>query len=258
MRRAPSVASRPTSALRAQAAAQSMALPGRSVGIDALRGVAIVAMIAYHFCFDLRHFGFAGWDFYRDPFWLHARTVILSSFLLLAGVSLVLAEATPAGKERFWRHVARIAVCAVVVSIASYIAFPRSMIWFGVLHAIAVSLVLIRPLTKHPLLALGVGLVVIVAGATLSVPAFDRPAFGWLGFMPAKPVTEDYVPLFPWTGVMLVGIALGHGLQRGTPRAVTLAAGLPAPLAWLGRHSLAVYMVHQPLLFGALYIVAAA
>jgi uncharacterized membrane protein len=57
---------------------------------------------------------------------------------------------------------------------------------------------------------------------------------------------------------MLVGIALGHGLQRGTPRAVTLAAGLPAPLAWLGRHSLAVYMVHQPLLFGVLYIVAAA
>ena len=92
------------------------AAPGRVPAIDALRGLALVAMIAYHFAFDLAYFRVTAWDFYRDPFWLHSRTLILSSFLLLAGVSLVLAQRTPQGRARFWPHVAAIAACALAVS----------------------------------------------------------------------------------------------------------------------------------------------
>jgi uncharacterized membrane protein len=68
------------------------AIAARVPAIDALRGLAIVAMILYHFAFDLAYFHVTASNFYRDPFWLHARTLILSSFLLLAGVSLVLAQ----------------------------------------------------------------------------------------------------------------------------------------------------------------------
>ena len=238
--------------------AQSRPLSGsqRVDAVDALRGLALVAMIAYHFCFDLAYLRLAAFDFYRDPWWLHARTAILSSFLLLAGISLVLAERTVEGRARFWRHVVRIAACAAVVSLASYLVFPQSYIWFGVLHAIAVSLVLVRPLAQRPRIALAAGIAVIAAGLTVQATIFDRPALGWLGFMTAKPRTEDYVPLFPWTGVMLLGIAAAHALVRTQFRAIAFAAKGPRFLRWMGRHSLALYMVHQPLLLGLLFLFA--
>lgn len=225
----------------------------RIVAVDNLRGLAVIAMVVYHFCFDLRYFRLTQWDFYHDPFWLHARTAILSSFLLLAGISLVLANRRDAG-AKFWRHVGTIAACAIAVSAASYALFPRSWIWFGVLHAIAVSIVLGRPLVRRPALALVVGIAVIAAGNLFAHPAFDGRAFGWIGFMTAKPRTEDYVPLFPWAGVLLVGIAAGHALVRQAFRPILVAGKLPRWMGWMGRHSLAIYMVHQPLLLGALFV----
>ncbi|MEO8346567.1 MAG: heparan-alpha-glucosaminide N-acetyltransferase [Betaproteobacteria bacterium] len=228
----------------------------RVAALDALRGLAILAMVAYHFSFDLNFFGVTRWDFYHDAFWLNARTMILSSFLLIAGVSLVLAQKYRPSSTRFWRHVAIIATCAFGVSAASYLLFPQSWIWFGVLHAIAASLILARPLVRRPALALVIGVIVIAAGNLYAHPAFDSRALGWIGFMTAKPRTEDYVPLFPWFGVLLLGIAAGHALVRSNFRTIAFAKTLPRGIAWIGRHSLAVYMVHQPLLIGTLYLVA--
>jgi uncharacterized membrane protein len=228
----------------------------REPALDALRGAAILAMVAYHFSFDLHYFGFTHWDFYRDPFWLNARTLILSSFLLIAGISLALAQRGSPSPSRFWRHIARIALCAMAVSAASYLLFPESWIWFGVLHAIAVSLVLARPLVRRPALALAIGAAMIVAGNLYSNAMFDNRALGWLGFMTAKPRTEDYVPLFPWTGVLLVGVAAGHALLRAHMRPIAFAARWPRGMAWLGRRSLLIYMVHQPLLLGALFLIS--
>ncbi len=133
--------------------------------------------------------------------------------------------------------------------------FPASWIWFGVLHAIAMSLLLARPLVRHPALALVIGVAVIAAGNLYADARFDNRALGWIGFMTAKPRTEDYVPLFPWTGVLLLGIAAGHALVRKEFRPIAWAEQLPRWIAWLGRHSLATYMVHQPLLLGLLYLV---
>lgn len=227
---------------------------GRIAAVDALRGFAICAMIVYHFSFDLRYFGVTRSDFEHDLFWLTARAAILSSFLLLAGVSLVLAERGARSPTHFWQHVGIIAACALLVSAGSYAMFPRSYIWFGVLHAIAASLILARPLARHPRTALVIGTIVIVGGVTLSDPAFDNRALGWLGFMTSKPSTEDYVPLFPWAGVVFVGIAVGHALTRSGFSVLAPLARPPRWLAWMGRHSLLIYMLHQPLLISALWL----
>ena len=224
----------------------------RVEGLDALRGVAILAMVVYHFCFDLRYFGVARWDFEHDIRWLAARTLILSSFLLIAGISAALARRDPAADARWPRHVAVIGGAALLVTAASAMMFPRSFIWFGVLHAIALSLLLARPLIDRPRAALGAGVIVIAAGVMLSSQHFDNRMLGWLGFMTGKPMTEDYVPLFPWSGVLFLGIAAGHALVASNFAMLAPLARMPRALRFLGRHSLAVYLVHQPLLLGGL------
>jgi uncharacterized membrane protein len=224
----------------------------RVEGLDALRGVAILAMVVYHFCFDLRYFGVARWDFEHDIRWLAARTLILSSFLLIAGISAALARRDPAADARWPRHVAVIGGAALLVTAASAMMFPRSFIWFGVLHAIALSLLLARPLVDRPRAAVAAGVIVIAAGVMLSSQHFDNRMLGWLGFMTGKPMTEDYVPLFPWSGVLFLGIAAGHALVASNFAMLAPLARMPRALRFLGRHSLAVYLVHQPLLLGGL------
>jgi len=247
--------SRSASTLARSAAGASDSRPSaRVASIDAIRAIAVLAMIAYHFCFDLRYFGVITPDLEHGPVWLVARTLILSSFLLLAGVSLVLADANKISDERFWRHVGAIAGCAVLVSAASYLMFPQTFIWFGVLHAIAVTLVIARPLVHFPRTAFLIGCVVIAAGIAFSHPVFNQFALGWIGFLTVKPYAEDYVPLFPWAGVVLCGIAVGHELVRNRYAVLAPMAAPPRWVAWLGRHTLAVYMLHQPALLGVLWV----
>jgi len=228
----------------------------RIAALDALRGIAIVAMIVYHFCFDLRHFGLVGWDFEHDIRWLSARTAILSSFLLIAGISAVLAQRNAVSDARWPRHVATIGAAALLVTFGSMLVFPRSFIWFGVLHAIALSLLISRPLINRPHAAIAIGVAIIVAGVALASPHFDHRMLGWLGFMTGKPVTEDYVPLFPWSGVLLLGVAAGHWLIGRDFAPLAPLSRAPRLLPFLGRHSLIVYLVHQPILFGLLMLVA--
>ncbi|MET0731516.1 MAG: heparan-alpha-glucosaminide N-acetyltransferase [Casimicrobiaceae bacterium] len=226
----------------------------RVPAIDVLRAFALFAMIGYHFAFDLRYFGVIRTDFEHDPYCLVVRGAILSSFLLLAGVSLVLADRAGVPPARFWRHVTEVAGCALLVSAGSYALFPKTFIWFGVLHAITISLIVARPFARQPALAAAIGCAVIAAGTLLAHPAFDNRALGWIGFMTGKPYTEDYVPLFPWAGVVFVGIALGHFLAHRSFAPIAALNRAPQWLAALGRHTLLIYMIHQPILLGALWL----
>lgn len=231
------------------------ASPPRFAAIDGLRGLAICLMVVYHFSFDLAWFRVVRADFNNDPFWLGFRALIVTLFLGLVGVSLVLARSAHASAHAFWRRVALIAACAVLVSVASYVTFPRTFITFGILHCIAVSSVLARPLIDFPRVALAAGIAVVALGNAVQHPVFDMPWLNWVGMMTHKPATEDYVPLFPWLGVVLIGIAAGHALlARARARLVATGAAVPRWLAWAGRHSLLIYLVHQPLLVGTLRV----
>lgn len=239
---------------RRQRAHARAAKPARRTAIDALRGAAICLMIAYHFAFDLRYLRVIAADFERDPFWLGFRALIVTSFMTLVGVSLVLADVAGISRVKFWRRIALIAACALAATAGSYLVFPSRYIFFGILHCIAVASVLAWPLVRRPGIAAAAGLAIVAAGLLLSHPAFDHRALSWVGFTTTKPATEDYVPLAPWLGVVLIGIALGRALVATGFQAVAPLAAAPAWLTWLGRHSLAVYMVHQPVLLGALWV----
>jgi uncharacterized membrane protein len=241
--------------------------------LDALRGLAIVWMVAFHFSFDLNHLGF--WtprqNFYADPFWTWQRTAIVSLFLFCAGLSQAVALQGGQGRQggtggpqfstrfdlRFWRRWAQIAGCALLVSAGSAVMFPGSWISFGVLHAIAVMLILLRlaaPLRGALWL---LGLACMLLPLWVAHPVFDTRWTNWVGLVTRKPITEDFVPMLPWLGVMLWGLAAGRWLLAHRPAA--LAGPVPSslrPLAVLGRWSLSFYMVHQPVLIGVLMAVA--
>ena len=241
---------------RQPARADIIARPKRLLAIDALRGFALVLMIVYHFCFDLAWFKVIRADFNNDPFWLGYRAMVVSWFLLLVGVNLVLARRVHPGLGPFWRRIALIVFCAALVSVASYVTFPQTFITFGVLHCIAVASILARPLVRFPRAALVLGLAVIAAGLTIQLPVFDARWLNWVGLTAHKPATEDYVPLFPWLGVVLVGVALGAWVAARERSPITLLNRIaPRWLAWLGRHSLIVYMAHQPVLVGILRVI---
>ena len=146
---------------------------------------------------------------------------------------------------------------AVLVSAASYVLFPRTFIYFGVLHAIAIISLAAWPLRSRPIVAAILGTAIVVAGLWFTNPAFDGRVLSAIGFMTHKPATEDYVPLFPWAGVVLIGIGAGHLLHRLAYAPIAALARAPHILAWSGRHGLAIYMLHQPLLLGALWLLVA-
>lgn len=240
----------------------------RYEAVDTLRGLAIVWMTLFHFCFDFNQTGALnsrlGWiaqNFYNDPFWTWQRTMIVSLFLFCAGISQAIAVHQGQSRQRFLKRWLQIVGCALLVTAGSYLLYPRSFIYFGVLHGIAVMLLIVRLTASWGRWLWAAGAIVL-AGHLLAAQAmsgwsvselFNQPMLNWLGLVTRKPITEDYVPLVPWLGVMWWGVAAGQWLLVCRPHwlALTLPNAL-RPLNWLGRWSLSWYMLHQPVMIGTL------
>jgi uncharacterized membrane protein len=236
--------------------------PLRLPWLDAVRGLAMVWMTVFHFCFDLQHFGWLRANFYADPFWTWQRCAIVSLFLWCAGMGQALALQQDLGWVRFLRRWAQIAACALLVSIGSWLMFGPRFIYFGILHGMAVMLLLAR-LTAgwgRWLWPLGALAIALPASASAlhsiwpSLEALNTTPLNVLGLITRKPATEDYAPLLPWLGVMWWGMASGHWLirRKAGMTARLLKHQALRVLATMGRWSLSYYMLHQLVLMGLL------
>ena len=250
----------------------SQSAPNRYDAIDALRGVAIVWMTVFHFCFDLNHFGWIQQQMLTDPVWTVQRSFIVSLFLFCAGLgqSVALERGVPGQKfsRGFWRRWVQVAGAALLVSAGSWWMFGRGYIYFGVLHGIAVMLILLRCLSGAGrwlwplgLLLIAISWIAYIAhGYSREFDFLHAKAFNWLGLIRVKPFTQDYVPVLPWLGVMCWGMAAGQWVIANRPAWLarpllgTKPGALPAVvsrwLAGLGRWSLSYYLLHQPVLMG--------
>lgn len=232
------------------------AASSRIVALDAARGWAVVAMVAFHLIWDLGNFGYI----HRDiPYSLGVKLLghaIAIAFLVISGVSLVLAREKAVGWRPFWRRFFIVGGAAGLVSLGTWLVFPQAFVFFGILHCIAIASLLAAPLLIMPwpttLLA---AIAISIAPVMFSSPSFNTPWLAWIGFPTLEPLTYDYRPLAPWSGALFAGVAaaqfwraralpaFGAGFKKGAP-------------SWLGRHSLGIYLLHQPALFGVFSLLA--
>ena len=228
--------------------------PKRIVAIDVVRGIALIAMASYHFTWDLEFFGYTDPGLTAFGWWKIYARCIASTFLFLVGVSLYLAHGRRIRWNGFWKRFAMVAGAAIAISVVTRIATPDGFIFFGILHEIALASLLGLLFLRLPaLLTLVVAALVIAAPVYLRLEAFDHPWLWWVGLSATSPRSNDYVPLFPWFGAVLLGIAAAKLASASGVRA-RLASFTPGrwanPLVFIGRHSLAFYLIHQPLLIG--------
>ena len=221
-----------------------------------MRGFAIAMMFVFHFSFDLSFFGVVQIAFLEDPFWINFRRFIVSSFLFIAGISLYLASRHGINRNRFLRRLALLFVYSALVSLGSWFMFPATFIYFGILHFIFVASLLGLFFTRLYWMNLVLGVAVIAADYFFSFAAFDHIALQWIGFVTELPYTEDFVPIFPWFGFVLLGMFTGRALL-GTEKPIGLVTWqgndpVSRLLAFGGRHSIHIYLLHQPIFIGIL------
>ena len=233
---------------------------GRVALIDAARGGAILAMIAYHVAWDLYFLGFIELDITNDPGWVVFQRAIVLSFLLLVGVSLTLAHGDGIRWRAFGRRLAVIVAAALLVTVGTYIALPDYFVFFGVLHAIALFSALGIAFVRLPWWGTGLAaLLFLLPPAFITDPVMTQRPLSWIGFWPTPPMTTDIVPVFPWFGVVLIGIAATKLMMRSPAWAGISGFSLDGPvgrgLRLAGRWSLVIYLVHQPLIYGGLSLI---
>jgi len=237
--------------------------------IDVLRGIAIVGVVLFHFSYDLAYFaGLFDVGFFRSGLALNIARLGGGVFIFLAGLSLTLSyrravKAQPSGWGLFRKYLGRgawIFSFGLLITFLTWIFVPEDMIVFGILHLIGASIILSYPFLtlKLPNAVLGLGCIIV--GLYLRNFGTEHAYLAWLGIRPEF-FMLDYWPIFPWFGVMLLGIFAGNTLygERGrtTPGPAPKLPGV-RPLTFLGRHSLLVYLLHQPILIAALILLGLA
>ena len=239
---------------------QSETTTMRIDAVDLARGLALIAMTTFHFGWDLELFGFTERGFATQAWMIWYARIIASSFLVLVGISFALAHQDGLKARPFLWRLGKIAAAALLITVATWIATPNIFIFFGILHHIALASVLCILFVRLP-----VAVLIILAAGTLVAALygksdfFDAPWWWWSGLNAFTPRSSDYVPVFPFFAAELVGLAIGKWLissGAGARLAHWRPGGrIAGMLRFIGRNSLAYYLLHQPVMLTILYLV---
>ena len=222
-----------------------------SSDLDAWRSLAVALMLVYHFLYDLYIFGvMAPERLFGLPLHL-MQQFICWSFILLAGMSARFSRNN-------LRHGLIVLGAGLVVEIGAAVA-GQTIRW-GVLMLLGSSMVLYHFLGKYLERLLPLGLSFTCLGLFFMAKAWTKAAVvsvGWLyplGFTAPGFFSADYFPLLPWFFLFLLGTGLGGWCLRNRENRI-LTTPLPKALTWPGRHSLMIYVLHQPVLYGIGYLI---
>ena len=222
--------------------------------VDWLRGAALIGMTVFHFAYDLEFFGLEARGYASQPHWRHFATFVAASFLFLAGAGLVLAHPDAVRWRRWGRRLATVILAALAITLVTWYATPKSWIFFGILHMIAIASIVGVAFVRSPWwwpAAAAVAVLVIDRFAEGGLP--DGRAWHWIGLSSGKIAASDFRPVFPWLAPALLGVAAARWCARADWLRVLarpqLEDRIGRGLRFLGRNSLLYYLLHQPVLF---------
>jgi len=239
----------------------------RFIEIDIIRGLAIILMIFGHILWDLDYFGVSP---INNGIYSSLQKVVPQMFFLVVGIGLIVSrkkkELSKETEKRYYHHLVvrgfKIIGLGMVLTIFSLVFIPKTPVFFGVLHCIGLSIIISVPFLIFRKYNFIFALLLIVLGLLFSQIAVQNPTILHLilGLQPENiwSFTVDYFPLLPWFGVVLLGISIGDILYSGDKRRFRLPdleRYKPAKLcSWIGHHSLEIYLLHQPVIAGFMYL----
>lgn len=231
-------------------------------GLDELRGVSIILMVVYHFCYDL----VAIFDVYF-PIFFSAPVNILRD--IFAGVFIVISGICCNYSENNLKRGVKVLGCGVLLTLITAVFIPQEIIWFGILHMLGTCMIiypLVYKITRRikPYILIAVYLLLFCVTFNLEngyIAFINLPqsfyGFGFLfpiGLPSASFFSSDYFPLFPWMFLFFAGCAAGVYIKAGKAPDCLYKTHIK-PFAYAGRHTLAVYLLHQPIIFGILQMI---
>ena len=237
---------------------------GRFWEIDFIRGIAIVLVIFFHILIDLNFFNIYKINVFSGILLPIAYAVAIT-FLLLVGLSSTLSFSRI--KKSLTKKDAQVRILlrglkifgiGLLITITTWLYLGEGFIIFGALHCIGISIIFSIPFLSFRVQNLILGSVFIILGLFLKTLTVDFYWLVWLGFKPTAFYTVDYYPLLPWFGVVLIGIFIGNTLYPNLKRKYQLkdhSKFIPIRfICFLGRHSLIIYLVHQPIIVGLFHL----
>jgi len=224
--------------------------------IDTFRGIAIIMMIVYHIIFDLNYFGIYKIDLFFPPLRIFLYS-IGTIFLIIVGISLHLSYLKNQMKLKYIKRGSMIFFIGILITIVTWFYPHDGFIVFGVLHCIGLSIIISYPFLKLNYINLIFGISIVFIGIFLTQFSFNFNYLLFLGFRPNGFYTLDYFPILPWFGVVLIGIFIGklfYKKDQIKARSSHLSETyIIEKIAFLGRHSLIIYLIHQPILLVIIY-----
>ena len=220
--------------------------------MDAVRGLSLILMVFHHFAIDLNMF-----DMLPSQF-VYSR-VIYFLHVIFAGVFITLAGVSSRFSRGNLRRGLKVLLCAVIITAATLIM--GITIWWGILHLLGFCMVVYgfvsKPADRIPArygIPLYFALFVILL-ILLSERTFDVKYLSVLGFKNAAFASADYFPILPWACMFMFGTSLGRFVFDGKLPLWFYTADIPIFSA-VGKKSLLIYMLHQPLLYGLTWILS--
>ena len=220
-------------------------------------------MIVFHIIYDLNFF--ADISVAISPgFWWGLARATASIFIFLVGLSLTISYSRIKGKlgqadiaKKFVKRGLIIFTWGLFITALTYEFMPHGMIWFGILHLIGITIIISIPLIRFKYLNLILGIIIILTGILIYPVTVSFPWLLPLGLKPLIFYSFDYVPILPWFGIALLGIFAGNTIYPNGKRSFKTRnmPGAARHLCRIGRNSLLVYLIHQPILIGIIYLV---
>ncbi len=230
--------------------------------LDTVRGLCILSMVAYHGMYDLVDIIGLGAPWYTGlPGYIWQQSICWT-FILLSGMCWQLSR----------HHVKRgllLVGCGAAITLVTWLVMPSQRILYGVLNLLGLSALLLIPLEKVfrkiPAWA-GLAGALLLFALTRNVSRgslgfeglvlcplpewlYTTDLFAVVGFHSPSFWSTDYFPLLPWFFLFCAGYFLWSGLSKSSRAKELLQTGV-RPLSFLGRHSLVIYLLHQPVLMG--------